>query len=126
MTIRWWDDDYSIWNSYEDRNHFRNEVILQKKTNLKVKKTGTTIAGIIYSAGVILASDTRATNNGISCDKNCCKIHFLTSNICCCGAGTSGDIEFLTQNVSFQLEYHKLTLGRQAIVRSAAAFFKKI
>ena len=82
----------------------------------KAKKTGTTIAGIIFKVyriigagsdpwsidltqfqdGVILGADTRATEGPIVADKNCEKIHYLAPNIFCGGAGTSADCENVT------------------------------
>lgn len=47
----------------------------------KAKKTGTTIAGLVYKDGVILGADTRATETSTVADKNCEKIHYLTNNI---------------------------------------------
>ena len=59
----------------------------------KLTKTGTTIAGVIFKDGVILGADTRATAGTIVADKNCDKIHHISSNIQCCGAGTAADTE---------------------------------
>jgi 20S proteasome alpha/beta subunit len=59
----------------------------------KTKKTGTTIAGVMFKDGIILGADTRATEGPIVCDKNCEKIHYIAPNIYCCGAGTSADTE---------------------------------
>lgn len=47
----------------------------------KATKTGTTIAGIIFKDGVILGADTRATDGNIVAEKNCSKIHYISSNI---------------------------------------------
>ena len=44
-------------------------------------KTGTTIAGIIFKDGVVLGADTRATEGSIVADKNCAKIHHISSKI---------------------------------------------
>ena len=51
----------------------------------------------------MLAADTRATGGSIVGDKNCEKIHKITNNIWCCGAGTSADTENVTgmQTLSF-------------------------
>jgi 20S proteasome subunit beta 2 len=85
------------------------------------KKTGTTIAGVMFKVrsghfsqsnelsrsisspgslvivymkdGIVLGADTRATEGPIVCDKNCEKIHYIAPNIYCCGAGTSADTE---------------------------------
>ena len=44
---------------------------------LPVKKTGTTITGLVFDKGLILGADTRATNGIVSVDNNCQKIHYL-------------------------------------------------
>jgi 20S proteasome subunit beta 2 len=67
------------------------------------KKTGTTIAGCVVQGGgcVILAADTRATENTMVADKTCSKIHPLATNAWCCGAGTSADLDKLTRTVLY-------------------------
>ncbi|XP_075435599.1 proteasome subunit beta type-7 [Ascaphus truei] len=45
------------------------------------RKTGTTIAGIVFKDGIILGADTRATEGMIVADKNCSKIHYISSNV---------------------------------------------
>ncbi|XP_010773316.1 proteasome subunit beta type-7-like [Notothenia coriiceps] len=45
------------------------------------RKTGTTICGIVFKDGVILGADTRATEGMVVADKNCSKIHHISSNI---------------------------------------------
>lgn len=99
----------------------RNEYILAKGGYAppKATKTGTTIAGLIFKDGVILGADTRATDGNIVAEKNCKKIHYISSNIYCCGAGTAADTGYTTKMVSSQLELHRLNTGRQ--VRAVAA-----
>ena len=96
----------------------RNEMLSKKVGSDQlpiVRKTGTTIVGMIFKVpfrvsfsmrsclitipdqdGVVLGADTRATAGPIVADKNCEKIHYLTENIYCCGAGTSADCEYTT------------------------------
>ena len=38
---------------------------------LSYKKTGTTIVGVKFNEGVVLAADTRATGGSIVVEKNC-------------------------------------------------------
>lgn len=99
----------------------RNAYILSKGGYAppKATKTGTTIAGIIFKDGVILGADTRATDGNIVAEKNCEKIHYISDNIYCCGAGTAADTGYTTKMVSSQLELHRLNTGRQ--VRAVAA-----
>ncbi|EDM00513.1 proteasome (prosome, macropain) subunit, beta type 7 [Rattus norvegicus] len=47
----------------------------------KARKTGTTIAGVVYKDGIVLGADTRATEGMVVADKNCSKIHFISPNI---------------------------------------------
>ena len=46
--------------------------------------------------GVVLGADTRSTAGTTVADKNCEKIHYIASNIYCCGAGTAADTEATT------------------------------
>lgn len=70
----------------------------------KFKKTGTTIAGLVFANGVVLGADTRATNGTEVAEKNCEKIHPIAPNIYCCGAGTAADTERVTAMVSSNLQ----------------------
>jgi len=92
----------------------------------KAQKTGTTIVGIIYKDGVILGADTRATEDTIVADKNCRKIHFIASNIYCCGAGTAADTVMTTDTIASQLELHRLNTGRVAPVCTANTMLKQL
>ncbi|XP_018331573.1 proteasome subunit beta type-7 [Agrilus planipennis] len=91
----------------------------------KATKTGTTIVGITYKDGVILGADTRATEDTTVSDKNCQKIHYLASNIYCCGAGTAADTEMTTQMISSQLELHRLNTNRVVRVATANQMLKQ-
>ena len=46
--------------------------------------------------GIVLGADTRSTNGDTVADKNCEKIHYISDNIYCCGAGTAADTEAVT------------------------------
>uniref|UniRef100_A0A8C5E2P2 Proteasome 20S subunit beta 13a n=1 Tax=Gouania willdenowi TaxID=441366 RepID=A0A8C5E2P2_GOUWI len=70
----------------------------------KPLKTGTTIDG------VVLGLDTRA----------CAKIHYISPNIYCCGAGTAADTEKTTDLLSSNLTIFSLNSGRNPRVVMAA------
>eukprot|EP01112_Ceratiomyxa_fruticulosa_P004820 TRINITY_DN1537_c0_g1_i3.p1 TRINITY_DN1537_c0_g1~~TRINITY_DN1537_c0_g1_i3.p1 ORF type:complete len:274 (-),score=58.58 TRINITY_DN1537_c0_g1_i3:170-991(-) len=106
----------------------RNES-LSAKTGIalpKAKKTGTTIAGVIFNGGVVLGADTRATEGPIVADKNCEKIHYIAPNIYCCGAGTSADTENTTALISSKLALHRLATGRSSRVVTALTLLKNM
>ncbi|XP_001626200.2 proteasome subunit beta type-7 [Nematostella vectensis] len=89
------------------------------------RKTGTTIAGIVFKDGVILGADTRATEDTIVADKNCSKIHYIAPNIYCCGAGTAADTEYVTDLISSQIQLHSLNTGRQARIVTSLRMLKQ-
>ncbi|KAM6899784.1 proteasome 20S subunit beta 13a [Xenentodon cancila] len=78
----------------------------------KPLKTGTTIAGLVFKDGVVLGADTRATSSEVVADKMCAKIHYISPNIYCCGAGTAADTEKTTDLLSSNLAIFSLNSGR--------------
>lgn len=75
------------------------------------KKTGTTIAGCcVPDNHVVLAADTRATEDTMVADKTCQKLHCLSQNAWCAGAGTSADLDHLTKQILYSLSLHSLQI----------------
>lgn len=91
----------------------------------KAWKTGTTICGVVYKDGVVLGADTRSTSGSTVADKNCEKIHYITDNIRCCGAGTAADCEAVTNMVAAALELHRYGTGRQSRTITALTMLKQ-
>lgn len=79
-----------------------------KKESFKVTSTGTTICGVIFDGGVVIAADTRSTAGTIVADKNCEKVHYMAPNIYCSGAGTAADCDHITRQISRELELIRL------------------
>lgn len=91
----------------------------------RVLKTGTTICGVVYKDGIVLAADSRATAGNVVADKECKKIHYMAPNIMCCGAGTAADTEMVTQMVSSKLTLHRLETGKQSRVVESLTMLKR-
>ncbi|XP_001498526.1 proteasome subunit beta type-10 isoform X2 [Equus asinus] len=89
------------------------------------RKTGTTIAGIVFRDGVILGADTRATNDSVVADKNCEKIHFIAPKIYCCGAGVAADAEMTTRMAASNMELHALSTGREPRVATVTRMLRQ-
>merc|ERR1712070_693049 len=107
-------------------NCLRNDFLAQTGMKLpKGFKTGTTIVGLVYKDGVVLGADTRATGDTTVVDKACEKIHKISDNIYCCGAGTAADTQQVTDMVASQLELHRMSTGRQSRVGTALAMLKQ-
>jgi 20S proteasome subunit beta 2 len=75
----------------------------QQQYKLKTRSTGTTIAAVLSnnSKVLILAADTRATDDTTVADKRCEKLHALAKNVWCAGAGTSADVDAMVRRVKF-------------------------
>lgn len=107
-------------------NYKRNEYLAQNGVNLqKATSTGTTIVGCRFNGGVVIAADTRATQGDIVADKNCEKLHRISPNIWCAGAGTAADTEMVTQLESSNIELHSLNTGREPRVITALTHLKQ-
>lgn len=81
--------------------------------------------GCLFDGGVVIAADTRATSGPIVADKNCEKLHFISPQIWCAGAGTAADTEFTTALISSNLELHALSTGRKPRVATCMTMLKQ-
>lgn len=107
-------------------NYLRNQFLEANGVAVpKATSTGTTIVGCRFDGGVVIAADTRATAGPIVADKNCEKLHQISSNIWCAGAGTAADTEMVTQLISSNIELHALSTGRAPRVVTALTMLKQ-
>jgi 20S proteasome subunit beta 2 len=76
----------------------------------RLRSTGTTIVGCLAERGkyVVLGADTRATDDRMVADKRCEKIHRIATNVWCCGAGTSADLEALTRRAQYTMALYAM------------------
>jgi len=94
-----------------ERNKF-----LMEKANVPTPtamKSGTTICGVVCADAVVLAADTRATEGPIVADKNCEKLHYISNNVYCAGAGTAADLEHTTALMESKMELLRLAMKTQ-------------
>ncbi|KAJ9666509.1 proteasome core particle subunit beta 2 [Coniosporium apollinis] len=111
---------------FDFSNHNRNAALHAQGVPLpKATSTGTTIVGCLYDGGVVIAADTRATSGPIVADKNCEKLHYISPQIWCAGAGTAADTEFTTALISSNLELHALSTGRAPRVVTCMMLLKQ-
>ncbi|ANZ77361.1 BA75_05140T0 [Komagataella pastoris] len=107
-------------------NHQRNQFLSAKGFGSpKATSTGTTIVGVKFEGGVVIAADTRATSGPIVADKNCEKLHRLAPTIWCAGAGTAADTEMVTQLIGSNLELHAMSTARKPRVVTALTMLKQ-
>jgi 20S proteasome subunit beta 2 len=99
-----------------DFDNCARNLYLAEKAGIKpptAMKTGTTICGVVCADAVVLAADTRATEGPIVADKNCQKLHYISNNIYCAGAGTAADLEHTTQLMESKMELFRMQTGTQ-------------
>ncbi|CEM14053.1 unnamed protein product [Vitrella brassicaformis CCMP3155] len=113
-----------VFDNYQ-RNQFLASSDPQAFKMPDLKKTGTTICGVVCDGGVVLGADTRATAGDIVADKNCEKLHKMADNICCAGAGTAADLEHTTKKFAADLELMRLTLHRTPRVGTAVTMLSQ-
>lgn len=77
-------------------------------------KTGTTICGVRFTDGVVVAADTRSTMGDLVAEKFCSKTHVLAPNIAAVGAGTSADLQKVTEQIASTLRLQRLYQNRQS------------
>ncbi|KAG6037470.1 proteasome core particle subunit beta 2 [Claviceps sp. Clav32 group G5] len=122
------DDDWPALTmpGFDFSNYNRNVALHAQGIPLpKATSTGTTIVGCLFDGGVVIAADTRATSGPIVADKNCEKLHYISPQIWCAGAGTAADTEFTTALISSQLELHSLSTGRKPRVVTCMTLLKQ-
>ncbi|XP_034017128.1 proteasome subunit beta type-10 [Thalassophryne amazonica] len=112
-------------------NSRRNAVLESSLSELgykapRARKTGTTIAGVVFKDGVILGADTRATDDMVVANKNCMKIHYIAPKIYCCGAGVAADAEITTLIMASNVELHTLNTGRPPLVAMVTRQLKQM
>lgn len=107
-------------------NYQRNQFLAAKShAQPKATSTGTTIVGVKFNGGVVIAADTRSTQGPIVADKNCEKLHRISPRIWCAGAGTAADTEAVTQLIGSNIELHSLYTNREPRVVSALQMLKQ-
>jgi 20S proteasome subunit beta 2 len=100
----------------------RNESLGSKGLKPRFRSTGTTVAGLVFDGGVVLGADTRATDGSTVCTKAEAKIHSISDNIWCCGAGTAADNDSIARLCSAKLRLFQLNTGLQPRVEQAVTF----
>lgn len=104
-----------------------NANIIKDTTNFQTLKTGTTIVGIKTSNCIIIGADTRATEGSVVADKLCEKVHQLSQNVWCCGAGTSADLDSLTRKIRYTFLLKSMiyeSIGNHSTRRSTNRFIE--
>ncbi|KAM1313042.1 hypothetical protein ACFX2F_017119 [Malus domestica] len=81
---------------------------------------GTTIIGVTYDRGVVLAADSRTSTGVYVANRASDKITQLTDNVYVCRSGSAADSQVVSDYVRYFLHQHTIQLGQPATVKVCA------
>uniref|UniRef100_A0A453QLA4 Proteasome subunit beta n=1 Tax=Aegilops tauschii subsp. strangulata TaxID=200361 RepID=A0A453QLA4_AEGTS len=83
-------------------------------------RMGTTIVGVCYAGGVVLAADSRTSTGMYVANRASDKISQLTDNVYVCRSGSAADTQVISDYVRYFLHQHTIQLGQPATVKVAS------
>ncbi|TDG52581.1 hypothetical protein AWZ03_000814 [Drosophila navojoa] len=104
------------YGGFNYENFLRNEEIIKMgyKPPLPIT-TGTTVVGLEFNAGVMIATDTRATRNSLISSNATQKIYRLHRNVYCGGSGYASDLFKLSRLLEKQCELHYFAINKRIL-----------
>jgi proteasome beta subunit len=91
-----------------------------------LKKTGTTIMGMVCKDGVVIASERRATMGTLIAHKATKKLYKIDEHLALATAGLVGDLQVLSRYLSAEVNLYRLKRGVRIPVMSAATLMSNI
>merc|ERR1712018_273816 len=88
--------------------------------------TGTTIMAVEFEGGVVVAADSRTTTGAYIANRVTDKLTRVTDQIYCCRSGSAADTQAITDIVSYNLNFHKMQMDEEPLVRTAASVFQDL
>jgi proteasome beta subunit len=91
-----------------------------------LKKTGTTILGIVCKDGVVIATERRATMGTLIAHKSTKKLYQIDNHLALATAGLVGDLQVLSRYLSAETKLYSLKRDTEMSVHSAATLLSNI
>ncbi len=91
-----------------------------------LKKTGTTILGMVCKDGVIIATERRATMGTLIAHKATKKLYKIDEHLALGTAGLVGDLQVLSRYLCAEVNLYRLKRDRKIPVKSAATLMSNI
>lgn len=91
-----------------------------------LKKTGTTILGMVCKDGVVIASERRATMGTLIAHKETKKLYKIDQHLALATAGLVGDLQVLARYLSAEVNLYRLKRGTDMPIKSAATLMSNI
>jgi proteasome beta subunit len=91
-----------------------------------LKKTGTTILGMVCKDGVIIATERRATMGTLIAHKATKKLYKIDDHLALGTAGLVGDLQVLSRYLCAEVNLYRLKRDRKVPIKSAATLMSNI
>jgi proteasome beta subunit len=91
-----------------------------------LKKTGTTILGMVCKDGVVIATERRATMGTLIAHKATQKLYQIDDHLALATAGLVGDLQVLSRYLSAETKLYSLKRDAEMSVHSAATLLSNI
>lgn len=91
-----------------------------------LKKTGTTILGMVCKDGVVIASERRATMGTLIAHKETKKLYKIDPHLALATAGLVGDLQVLARYLRAEVNLYRLKRGTDMPIKSAATLMSNI
>jgi len=91
-----------------------------------LKKTGTTILGMVCKDGVVIATERRATMGTLIAHKATKKLYQIDNHLALATAGLVGDLQVLSRYLSAEAKLYSLKRDAEMSVHSAATLLSNI
>ncbi|KZC10251.1 Proteasome subunit beta type-6, partial [Dufourea novaeangliae] len=86
----------------------------------------TSIMACEFNGGVVIGADSRSTTGAYVADRYADKLTKITDYIYCCRSGSAADTQAVADIVAYHLAFHKMELGSEPLVETAANVFREI
>ncbi|XP_031827483.1 proteasome beta1 subunit [Nomia melanderi] len=90
------------------------------------QSTGTSIMACEFNGGVVIGADSRATTGAYISNRYADKLTRVTDYIYCCRSGSAADTQAISDVVAYHLAFHKMELGMEPLVETAANVFREL
>ncbi|CAL7951542.1 unnamed protein product [Xylocopa violacea] len=90
------------------------------------QSTGTSIMACEFDGGIVIGADSRATTGAYISNRFADKLSKITDYIYCCRSGSAADTQAISDIVAYHLSLHKMELGTEPLVETAANVFREL
>ncbi|XP_076231383.1 proteasome beta1 subunit [Calliopsis andreniformis] len=90
------------------------------------QSTGTSIMACEFDGGVVIGADSRSTTGAYISNRFADKLTKITDYIYCCRSGSAADTQAISDIVAYHLGLHKMELGTEPLVETAANVFREL